>query len=127
MSVNRGVRNWQSLFPEDPGADVAEERSQGRDEELIALRNVRMVTRLAWYKVVHGHVDYGEVKRAVAAEFDLSLRRLENIMAEDENTRLMRQLWNERPAKGDEKAMRKYIADLERKYYWMDWERVMWG
>lgn len=126
--VNRGVHFFNSLFPEEEVVADTEDRSQGRDVELIKKRNERMVNRMVWYKTMCPKWDYREYKKALSEEFEISVARIEDILAEDEQIRLMVRLTRELPYDKDERKynalLKKYCADLKKKWYWMDWEKL---
>ena len=129
--VNKGVRFWNSLFPDEEPVEEQEERSQGRDPELIAERNERLLHRLTWYKIMCPHWDYIYVKEQISREFLISVARITNILAEEENERNMVRLWKERPDDKDKdkdkekygRALRKYIDELKKRWWWMEWEK----
>ena len=112
MSINRGVRFFDSLFPEEVVTE-AEERVQGRDGELLRLRNVRLAHRRYWYQREFPKWRLQAIMDELVAEFEISKTTIAKVLAETEYEVLIRQLMNEGPSN----------KELRKRYKWMEWDK----
>jgi hypothetical protein len=93
----KGDKLWQehhvnTLFPLDKAVEETEERSQGRDAELVAARNEQIIYRWHYWGTLTRKL-WPEASKLLAQEFYLSEVTLYKIV--QENGALRRRLINE--------------------------------
>lgn len=106
------MRGQQSIFA-DILPPIHKEKMQGigRNKELIARRNTKIIHRYYFYAQLQPQrLDYTYIINVIAAEFDLSDFRVIIIMTE--NHRELKEVFASKPQK----------KELEKKYPYLSWQ-----